>query len=82
MDGCESQKSHHRSETLVLDDLSANTEQTIGSSGFNRDPYTIHLSHPEPTVDGRNPAPLKNPWNDDSPVIPRGAGFRPSVASP
>ena len=26
------------------------------------------MNHPEPTVDGRNPAPPKKPWNDDSHV--------------
>ena len=42
------------------------------------------------TVDGRNPAPPKKPWNADSPVntnqpcfpwIPSGAGFRPSTVA-
>ena len=40
------------------------------------------------TVDGRNPAPPKKPWNDESPVNTNqqwfrmffsGAGFRPST---
>ena len=35
----------------------------------------------EPTVDGRNPAPPKKPWKDDSPVNTNKQWFQPRIPS-